>query len=153
MLSCAPVRAIWIVVAAAGCSYRAGSFEAFGHAFTGQHLTVGCLDIAVARRPDGPLGSVLAYDVGNRCDGPVNVDLASVKVVGRTRNAEIELAAYDPRHELRALPLDGRAVADETVEYRALVPASFRDICVDAGRIAGSDAWTCVGGAPQEQVR
>lgn len=144
------VRAICLLVATAGCSYRAGSFAALGHDFAGQRLSLGCIDLAVARRPDGPLGAILAYDVGNRCDTPVWLDLASLPVVGHTDNAAIELAAYDPRGELRRLPIDGRALASETIEYRALLAVPFEDICLDAGRIVGAaPSWTCVGPAPE----
>lgn len=153
VLTCAPVRAIWLL-AAVGCSYRPGSFEAIGHAFAGQRVTLPCLDVAIARRPDGPLGSVIAYELGNRCEAPVTVDLGAATVVGRTRHAAIALTAYDPRHELRPLSLDGGAVASEAIEYRALVPVAFGDVCVEAGRIAtGAGAWTCVGPAPEERAR
>ena len=146
------VRAIWVLAAVGGCSYRAGAFSALGHDFAGQRVSVGCFDLAVARRPDGPLGAVLAYDIGNRCDTPVSLDLASVPVVGLVDNASIELTAYDPRAELRRLPLDGRATAMETIEYRARIAVPFEDLCVDAGHIAGvTAAWQCVGPAPEVQ--
>ena len=150
VLACACVRAIWVLAATAGCSYRAGSFSALGHDFAGQRVSLGCIDLAVARRPDGPLGAVLAYDIGNRCDTPVWLDLASPPVIGQVDNADIDLVAYDPRAELRRLPLDGRALATETIEYRARVAVPFDDVCVDAGRIVGAGPmWKCVGPAPE----
>ena len=154
VLASAPVRAMCLVAAIAGCSYRAGSFSALGHDFAGERVSLGCVDLAVARRPDGPLGAILAYDIGNRCDTPVWLDLASPAVIGRVDNADIELAAYDPRAELRRLPLDGRALATETIEYRARVAVPFDDICVDTGRIVGGAAdWQCVGPAPELDPR
>lgn len=144
------VRVTWMLAVAAGCSYRAGSFSSLGHDFTGQRLSLDCIDLAIARRPDGPLGAVLAYDIGNRCDTPVWLDLASPHVIGHVDNADIDLAAYDPRAELRRLPLDGRALATETIEYRARVAVPFDDVCVDAGRIVGgAPLWKCVGPAPE----
>jgi len=54
--------------ALAGCAYQPGSFRYAPHEFPGQRATVGCLDIAIERRADLPIGPVLSYQFANRCD-------------------------------------------------------------------------------------
>lgn len=148
------MRGIWVVATLAGCAYRGGSFSAWGHDFAGQHATLGCVDVAIDRRPDGPLGAVLAYDLGNRCDHAVRVDLSSAAVLGRTATGNVELSPYDPLRELGPVWLDGRSVAKETIEYRSEEPLAARDVCVDAGSvIAERPYWQCFATAPEEQVR
>src|ERR1051325_10419313 len=61
-----------------GCAYKPGSFASGQNRFPGQHATVACLDLAVERRPDLPIGPVLGYQFANRCDHPTTVDLGSV---------------------------------------------------------------------------
>src|SRR5574338_95138 len=80
-----PMRSAVLSVALAGCAYSPGSFSHFAQGFPGQRTTVGCIDLAVERRPDTPGGSaVLAYDFGNRCDHPATIDFSQVKVRART---------------------------------------------------------------------
>src|SRR5687767_10668318 len=54
----------------AGCTYKPGSFGYYG---SGQRVTVGCLEIAIDRRPDMEGAPVLHYHFGNRCKTPVEV--------------------------------------------------------------------------------
>lgn len=148
------MRGVWLAATFVGCAYHAGSFGAWGHDFAGERLTLGCLDLAVDRRPDGPLGAIVAYDLGNRCDHAIRVDFSAASVIGRTGSGDENLAPYDPKHELHARWLDGRAVARETVEYRSSEPLAARDVCVDAGGLVGTvPYWQCFVAAPEEQIR
>src|SRR5688572_558692 len=115
------MRAAVLSVALIGCAYSPGSFSHFRQGFPGQRTTVGCLDVAIERRPDliGG-GTVLAYEFGNRCDRPAIVDLSRVTVVGRTYEGEQhELRAFDPSAEIRPLKLDGRLAGREAIAYPA----------------------------------
>lgn len=130
----------------AGCAYTPGSFrDGPSHPFVGQHVSVGCIDVAVERRPDLPGGgSVLGYGFGNRCDHAATVDLAQAHIVGRTYDGrEVPLAAWDPHHEIQALLLDGRATGTEALAYKATEPLA--EVCVDAASIAhdGQESWLC----------
>jgi len=138
------VRASLALVVVTACTYKPGSFRfADGHV-AGQRVTVGCLDVSVARRPDLAGSAVLEYQFGNRCSRAALVDLATAKVVGRTaRGQELRLAPYDPRGELTALQLGGRSDGSESLAY----PASERlaQVCVDAASLAhaGEPRWLC----------
>jgi hypothetical protein len=139
-------------LALAGCAYQPGSFHSVMQDFPGQQATVDCLDLAVERRPDLPNHSaVVRFAFGNRCDHPVVVDLASAAIVGRTDDGQqIPLTAYDPRHEIQVMRIDGRAVGREALAYPADTPIS--EICIDAASIAhGSIAqWMCL--APRSET-
>jgi hypothetical protein len=130
----------------AGCAYQAGSFDSMLRSFGGERATIGCLDLTVERRHELPGGgAIVVYSFGNRCDHPTLVDLASVAVVARTADGQQrELTAYDPRHEIESLLLDGRAVGGEAIAYPA--DATLDAICVDAGSIAHSAIarWLCL---------
>jgi hypothetical protein len=143
------------LVLIAGCAYKPDSFHSHSHPFTGQHVSAGCLDLAIERRPDliGG-GAVLAYEFGNRCDRPAVVDLARVNVVGRTFDGrELNLAAWDPRHEIRPLTLDGRAIGNEALAYRN--KDAFAEVCVDAASIARAtpERWVCFATSQQLAVK
>ncbi|HET7501288.1 MAG TPA: hypothetical protein VFK02_09810 [Kofleriaceae bacterium] len=130
----------------AGCGYRPGSFAWTQGAFTGERATVGCLDVAIERRPDVLIGPVLRYQFANRCDHLATVDLPAASVVGRTaEGAEIALAPYDPRAELRAAALDGRSAGSESLAYPADDPIA--QLCVDLAALAHDPTprWVCVG--------
>jgi hypothetical protein len=135
----------------AGCAYQPGSFHSVMQEFPGQQATIDCLDLAVERRPDLPNHSgVVRFAFGNRCDHPVIVDLASAAIVGRTEDGqEIPLTAYDPRHEIQLMRIDGRAVGRETLAFPA--DTTINEICIDAATIAhGSSAqWMCLDSRPQ----
>lgn len=130
----------------AGCAYQAGSFDSSLQRFKGLQTTIDCLDLAVERRHDlANNAAVVGYAFGNRCDHPTVVDLAAVRVVGRTADGdEMELSAYDPRHEISTLRLDGRAVGREAVAYPS--ESSLAEICIDAGTIAHNATahWMCL---------
>jgi len=130
----------------AACAYKPGSYAATGREFGGQRVTVGCLDLAIERRPDHGSSAVLGYTFGNRCDRPAVVDLAWVNVIGRTSDgAEIALTPYDPKSELRVLQIDGRLVGHEAIAYPA--PESLGQVCVDVASIAqqAPAQWLCFG--------
>lgn len=138
-------------LAIAGCAYQPGSFHSVMQEFPGQQATVDCLDLAVERRPDLPNGSaVVRFAFGNRCDHPTVVDLSAAAVVGRTSDGhQVQLTAYDPRHEIQALRIDGRAVGREALAYPADTPIS--EICVDAASIAhaSTEQWMCLASSTQ----
>lgn len=137
-----------LLVCVAGCAYRPGSFARYGEAFAGQPVTVGCLDLAIERRPDlSPREPVLAYAFGNRCARSAVVDLAGARVVGRTDDGrEVDLSPFDPKHEIRPLRVDGRWTGKEALAYPSEV--AIAQVCVDAGSIAHEpDArWLCFAG-------
>jgi hypothetical protein len=141
------MRALATVAIVAGCGYQPGSFGSSIQSFAGQRTTLGCLDLAVERRADLPTGEpVLGYSFGNRCDFPAVVDLATTTVIGRgVDGSRHELPAFDPRHAIEPLRLDGRAVGHEAIAYETDTP--MRELCVDAAGIARTEtaAWMCVG--------
>ena len=120
------------MVVTACTAYQPGSFEQRDQPFSGEHHTIGCLDLAVSNR--SPIaGPVIGYQFANRCDHVVTVDLATVHVVGKDHSGrEIDLVAYDPRHEIVPLPLQARLFADERIEYRG---EPVESVCVDVGGI------------------
>jgi hypothetical protein len=136
-----------------GCGYRPGSFTSTQGGFLGPRATIGCLDVAVERRPDLPIGPVLDYQFANRCDRPTTIDLAAVAVVGRGADgADIALRPYDPHAELRPVPLDGRNTGAEQLAYPARGPIA--QVCVDVATLAGDprSQWLCLGQAAAVRV-
>ncbi|MDB4957404.1 MAG: hypothetical protein JWO36_4973 [Myxococcales bacterium] len=134
----------------AGCAYQADTLRPTTQV-TSQRTTLGCLDLAIERRPDLPNGdAVVAYAFGNRCDHPALVDLAAAAVIGRTdEQRQLELAPYDPRYEVRPLHLDGRAMGREAIAYPS--DERLNEVCVDAASIAHASAthWLCFTSRPQ----
>ena len=130
------------------CSYHAGSFRDHTGTWPGTTATVGCIDVAVAAGDEpGVSGSVVAYAVGNRCDHRVVVDLTAVRTVARDiTGREVTLAAYDPRGELRPLPLNAMWSERARIAYRGN-DAAVVSICVDVGGIdrsvAATESWIC----------
>lgn len=148
-------RAIACVVSlVAGCAYRPGSFHSPSRTFAGARATLGCLDLAIERRPDIDIGAVLGYSFGNRCDDPTLVDLASASVVSSTGDGRQErhLPPYDPGHVLASRELDGRAVGGEAIAYLSQAPIDH--LCVDAASIVheSEPRWLCFDGAAQPQA-
>lgn len=130
---------------AAGCGYHPGSF-AGKSPYAGARSTVGCLDLAIARRSDLPDAAVLDYQFGNRCDAAVPVDFAAVAVTARTRDgAEVRLAPYDPEHQIAAQRLDGRLEGREVIAYPIAVEVV--QICIDTASLAhlAPAHWVCLG--------
>lgn len=140
------MRAAVLSVALIGCAYRPGSFSHYRQNFPGQRTTVGCIDLAVERRPDlTGGGTVIAYAFGNRCDRPATIDLARTAVVGRTFDGqELELRAFDPNAEIREMQLDGRASGAEAIAYPA--DTRFAEVCVDVASVAhvAPARWVCI---------
>ena len=134
-----------VCAVASGCAYKAGSFSHSQTYFAGQRASVGCLDLAVERRPDLPEGgTVLGYSVGNRCDRAATIDLRAVRVEGRTFDGQSAvLIPFDPRGEIRPLLLDGKRAGTEALAYHAEAPLA--EVCVDVASLARSGApqWMC----------
>lgn len=153
------MRAVILVMAtgvsagsAACATYHAGSFESAGEPFLGERSTAGCLDLAVdVKRDTVATGPVVQYSFGNRCDRAATVDLANVRVTGRTASGEeVQMVAYDPYGEIRALPLDARSYGRERIEYRTArdFGGDVIAVCVGIRSIAPSEpasqlATTC----------
>jgi hypothetical protein len=159
-----------VLVVVASCGYRPGSFHSSLQPFTGERATIGCVDVSIDRRRDLPNGDVVvSFAFGNRCDHPTLVDLAAAVVRGRvdhpiasgdTRLASsaiaeergwTELVAVDPRNEIVALRLDGRAVGTETIAYEGDDVATH-EVCVDAASIVHAEPamWSCFPGAERQ---
>ena len=129
-------RAVFPAVLFAGCiTYKPGTFASDGKVFVGERATVGCLDLAVARRPDMYSKAVLEFAFGNRCDKPAPVDLAYAKVIGRTADGtERRLIPFDPHSQLMAMRIDGRTSGREALAYSSEQP--LVQICVDLASVA-----------------
>ena len=141
-----------VLVGIAACGYRPGSFVDFGRIpFPGVTRTIGCLDVGVAATADAQAqGPVVAYSFGNRCRRVVTLDLATVRAVGRDANGdEHVLAAYDPRGELAARPIEALWVGRENIEYVAPATAPpIVSVCVDIGGLDATtvervERWVC----------
>ena len=143
------MRSVLLAAALVACGYQPGSFHYPEALVAGQHATVGCLDLSIGIRQRTPRAAVIDYDFGNRCDHPSVVDLAAVRVIGRTADGrEVSLAAYDPNGELRALPLDGRSTGHEAIAYES-EKSPVAQICIDAAAIAHADRqWMCFAAPP-----
>lgn len=143
------MRLILAGVVLSGCAYQPSSFRSEFQSFPGTHATAGCLDIAVERRQAVHDQVVLGYAFGNRCDQPVLVDFASATVIGRSADGHTRtLRPYDPRGEIAALWLDGRAVGREAIAYEG--STGLVDVCVDTGTVARSpmSVWLCLASQP-----
>jgi hypothetical protein len=131
-----------------GCAYQPDSFSYARESFTGVYVTVDCLDLAIDHEKQvAKSRNVITYAFGNRCDEPVVVDLAAVKVLGHTGDGtEMPLYAFDPEHEIRTMRIDARAVGKEAIEYPS--KGSLANMCIDVGSIARSNVprWVCFNG-------
>lgn len=145
-LLCLQVRRAAFVLVLASCSkaYQPGSFAEGTADFSGEKMQVGCLDLAISRRPDMDQVAVLDYQFGNRCNHGTLVDLARVRVVGRALDGtERRLVPHDPRRELRPLKLDARTTGLEAIAYPAESPSA--QVCVDVASIVHEQParWLC----------
>jgi hypothetical protein len=132
------------VLVLAGCTYKPGSFVSADSTFRGQRVSVGCLDVAIERHDDLPIGPVLGYQFANRCDHLTTVDLGAAVVIGRNaEGAEVRLLPYDPRTEIRPVPLDARKVGGESLAYWA--GRAMPQVCVDVASLVkdGAPRWLC----------
>lgn len=110
---------------------------------------LGCLDVRVALIEDRAVEAgwpVVGFDMGNRCDAPVYVDLRRASVTGRLADGRVvRMRPFDPRSEIDAAVLDGRSSAREVIAYippagaRDGTPARSREVCVDVGGITAAD--------------
>ncbi len=134
-----------VCAVASGCAYKAGSFSHSSTYFAGQRASVGCLDVAIERRPDlAEGGAVLGYSFGNRCDRAATIDLRAVRVEGRTFDGQSAvLLPFDPGGEIRPLLLDGRRAGTEALAYQADAPLA--EVCVDVASLARTAGrqWMC----------
>lgn len=137
-----PVAVLFALVLGSCHVYEPGSFAYDEGGLPDLHARrLECLDVRVEtlRDPAVPASwPVVGIDVGNRCRDAVYVDLRHVRVTARWEHAPARrLRAFDPRYELRAAVLDGRARAREVIAYVA--PEGVEDppstICIDVGGI------------------
>ena len=155
------MKASWLVggVLLAGCSYRPGSFRS-SEPFEGTRATTRCLDVAVAARADGAR-TLVTYAFGSRCKTETVVDLSAVRAIVRDADRSVPLVAFDPRSEIRALPIDGFTSGRETIEYERLTEAALdeqrsgpfalaawqpRELCVEINaieRTTSGERWLC----------
>ena len=112
-------------------------------------MTSGCLDLAVASSEEADVNDpVVAYSLGNRCDHRLEVDLATIRVVGRDASGhENKLVAFDPRGELQPTTLNALWSGRAKISYRG-APVGLTSICVDVGSVdrdaAYAERWVCV---------
>ena len=153
-----------LIAIVAGCGgYNAGTFRDLQGPFGGMNgstATVGCVEVGVSAMHDSAAGGpVIAYGFGNRCPRAVTLDLKSVRAVGRDAEGhEVALATFDPRDEIRPLPLDGLYSGHENIEYDAPEGSPpIANVCVDIGRIDASEQrgeqWVCTSFPVQEASR
>jgi hypothetical protein len=139
-------------IALGGCLYMPSSYSFESHPFVGKRVALTCLDVAVAMTDDNRATSpVVRYSFGNRCTHETTVDLGAVPAYGLATNGEhVAMHAYDPRHELRPLPIDGWWRGSESIMYTTVngEPPPLA-VCVDVGAIEGPATQThrevCVG--------
>lgn len=146
------MRALLLFVT--GCmTYTPGSFVQGPGLFAGERATIGCLDLSVQRRDDYDKSAVLAYKFGNRCDRPQLVDLANAIVIGRdAAGGEHRLRPFDPRGEIKPMPVDARLMGHEAIAYVAdEVGVEFVQVCVDAASIVAAtpERWICLAKKPE----
>ena len=139
------------IVAITGCAYQPSSFRFQGTQFAGERVRIGCLDLGIARRADMAGTAVMAYRFGNRCHDATTIDLAKLRVTGRTEaGTEITLEPYDPKSELEPLQLDGRWAGGEAIAYPSSEPLA--QVCVDLASFARAPAstWRCFDRPPYQ---
>jgi hypothetical protein len=145
LLAMPAMRAAVLSVALAACAYSPGSFSHFRQDFPGQRTTVGCIDISVERRPDlTGGGTVLAYEFGNRCDGPAPIDFTQAKVLARTFDGEdLTLVPFDPDYQIMPLKIDGRTTGKEAIAYPT--DKQLAEVCVDVAALTHQTParWLC----------
>lgn len=106
---------------------------------------MGCLDLGVhlARHPEVPRAfAVLQFELGNRCEAPVRVDLTAVRVQARyPGGATVWLPLHDPRAEVRPASLDVRMHVFQPLAYVPGGPegSAPEALCVALGRVAPDD--------------
>ena len=119
---------------------------ACGEPYVGDTLPVpaahlGCVDVALQRGERAEArGPVVVYELGNRCEHSVRVDLGAVRVYGVDDvERHIDLVAFDPDHEIGPRDMDARAHGEEWIEYHPIVPADIRTVEVDLGALVAGE--------------
>jgi len=122
--------------------YSPGSFRVPGRDFSGERLTLDCLDLAVAGDRDlVAAGPIVDYQFGNRCQHPITVDLGAIRATGRTPTGEeVALVPYDPQGQIRAVTLETRTAGRERLEYRKArdFGIDLVQVCVALDGVAGA---------------
>lgn len=128
------------IVVPAGCSYRAGSFADRAGTFPGPRVALPCLDLTVSLVDSAPgAGRVIQYSFGNRCEKSITVNLAAARVTARTTSGKVtDLRPFDPRREIKPLPLDGMLSGREQILYLGPQDVAAASICVDVSLVDGS---------------
>jgi hypothetical protein len=139
-----------LVVLVAACAYR-GDYRAYYASLPGTHVALPCVELAMARVHDARAHDpVIGYAFGNTCPHRVMIDFTSLRVVARDAyRREVPLVPYDPRHEIRPLPLPAGFSGGERIEYDAPEGqhVELAELCVDVSRFAageGGERWTCL---------
>ncbi len=140
-----------IALAIGGCFYMPGSYHFPVGPFAGKRVQLPCLDVAVTLTDDArATGPVVRYTFGNRCTHAATVDLGAVRVVARDADsAGHVLAPFDPRQELRPLPIDPWWAGAEEIMYQTEPGATSPTVlCIDVGAVERSPAsqehWVCL---------
>ncbi|MFK7987577.1 MAG: hypothetical protein AB8I08_16275 [Sandaracinaceae bacterium] len=133
-----PGLAFIVLVAGCGANYSGDytSDYASGEVRPARALSLECLDVRVTRRAGDDVR--LVYEIGNRCLGPVDIDLSQVQVSGGSGLAMTRLPPRDPRRELRPARLDGHGMLSEVIAYASADRAPPRVCVVLEGLTAGA---------------
>jgi len=145
----APPPSLLSLALLAGCAL--GNYQRLATAALARNVPwaaarrLGCLDLGVhlARHPEVPREfAVLQFELGNRCEAPVRVDLTAVRVQARyAGGATVWLPTYDPRAEVRPASLDVRMHVFQPLAYGPGGPerSAPEALCVALGRVAPDD--------------
>lgn len=137
------MRTALVTLLLAGCAYDAGSFRSPLAPFSGTPITIGCLDLTVARGSDSfTRGALVEVSFGNRCDHRITLDLTSLNATAHG----VRLTVWDPRRELEVAALPARMSGTETFEYREAAPDE--QVCIDIGGVnreaPRTENWVCL---------
>jgi hypothetical protein len=104
--------------------------------WAGTHVTLGCLDVAVASTTDEavPDKPVVRFGFGNRCEHRVTIDIAAVRVIAiDTHGREVTLVPLDPRHEIHRGAIRELVDGVERIAYDGISRAEMMHLCIDVG--------------------
>ena len=119
-----PLAFAFLVAGCATRAYTPGALLATG-TLDAPAVTVGCLDVGVGPHtdPEVPVEHpAVRFDVGNRCLHGTRVDFGSVEAVGLYEDGWVPLHIRDPRGEVHAGILDGRAQLRQNFEFAPEIP-------------------------------
>ena len=116
-----------LIVAGCGATYERLDTEALARRHPWAAVAHrGCLDLGVhlTRHPSVPgRFTVVRYELGNRCDRPLRLDLSAVRARARYADGvELTLARHDPRREVVPATLEHRSRAVEVLAYAPAIP-------------------------------